>query len=232
MRTGNAIKRDAVRQAFKIIMQRVIGFALFAAAAGTVTDLRGNIYFLAYFLSAVAACAIMLRGHQEVLSAREKRRENTETWDKFLMPILVLLLFFGIYVAAGFGVRFGLARLSDAWSYVGYGFCVLSCVFSLWPLLENRHFEGTARIQSDREHTVVSTGPYRIVRHPGYLGCVLGTIAVTLIFGTWPVAVTAAVIIVLVVARTYLEDTMLKKDLAGYLAYADKVKYRLLPFLW
>jgi protein-S-isoprenylcysteine O-methyltransferase Ste14 len=228
----NLTKRGAIIHLLKIILQRVIGFALFIAAAGTITDLRGNIYFLVYFISAVVACGLMHNGHQEVLSAREKNRETTKSWDKALMPILVLLLFFGIYLVAGFGVRFGWVRISDMWLYIGDVCFMLSCVFSIWPLLENRHFEGTVRIQSDREQTVISTGPYRIVRHPAYLGGIIGMVAVALIFGTLPVAITAAAVIALFVVRTYLEDTTLKNELTGYLVYADRVKYRLFPFVW
>ena len=228
----NNTKRVAAKHFFKIIMQRVIGFVLFILAAGTITDLRGNIYFSVYFISTFIACIILYNGHREVLSARENKQENTESWDKILLPILVLLAFFGIYLVAGFGVRFGWTRLSGTWIYVGYVFFALSYIFSTWPLFENRHFEGYVRIQSDREHTVISTGPYRVVRHPGYLGGILGMVAVTLIFGTLPVGITAAVVTALYIIRTNSEDNLLKKELVGYLAYSDKVKYRLFPFIW
>ena len=213
-------------------MQRIIGFILFVVAAGTMTDVRGNIYFAVYFVSAVVACAMLYHGHQQTAAARQQKQPNTAAWDKVLLPVLVFLLFFGIYVVAGLGVRFGWARLPDVWLYIGYGLFVPSYVFSLWPMLENRHFETTVRIQNDRGQTVVSTGPYCVVRHPGYLGGIIGAVAVALIFGTWPVAITSTVIVVMFMVRTYFEDSLLKSELDGYLAYTGKVKYRLLPFIW
>ena len=225
-------KRGVIRQLSGILMQRIIGFVLFIAAAGTITDLRGNIYFAAYFTSAVVACAMMYHGHQQTVAARQQKHQNTAGWDKVLLPVLVFLLFFGIYLVAGFGVRFRWARLSDVWLYTGYGLFVASYVLSLWPVLENRHFESTVRLQEDRGHTVVSTGPYRFVRHPGYLGGILGATGVALVFGTLPVAITAVVVIVIFVVRTHLEDSLLKRELNGYPAYANQVKYRLLPFVW
>ncbi|MCL1914919.1 MAG: isoprenylcysteine carboxylmethyltransferase family protein [Eubacteriaceae bacterium] len=232
MEQKNTKKRGAVTQAIKIIIQRLIGFALFIAAAGTIIDIRGNIFFIVYFASSVIAVVVLLNGNQDVLNAREQKQENAKVWDKILVLILVLLSFFGIYLVAGFGARFAWARLSDIWLYIGYVFLVPSYIFTLWPMMVNRHLEGYVRIQNDREHKVISSGPYSIVRHPTYLGSITGIIAIALIFGTIPIAITAAIIIAIVITRTHFEDTTLKKELDGYLAYSDKVKYRLFPLLW
>ncbi len=78
----------------------------------------------------------------------------------------------------------------------------------------------------------MTTGPYRIVRHPGYMGIVLWAVASALMFGTLAVGVVAGVIIVTISVRTYLEDTMLKDELPGYADYAKSVRYRLIPFVW
>jgi len=129
-------------------------------------------------------------------------------------------------------VRYGWDRLGLAWFYAGTAVYLVSCVFTVWPVLGNKHFESTARIQGDRSQTVVSTGLYRIVRHPGYLRILLWAIASALMFGTLAAGITAAVIIAVIWIRTAMEDAMLKRELEGYAAYTEKVKYRLFPFLW
>ena len=229
----NKTKRGTINKYFfKLFLQRVIGFILFALAAGTIKDLRGIINFSMYFIISIIVCIVMYKGHQETLYEREKKQENTKRWDKILLPMLVLLTYYGIYLVAGFGVRFKWMHLSDTWLYVGILIYLISSVFTVWPILENRHFEATSRIQDDREQTVISTGPYQIVRHPGYLGIIIWAIATALIFGTLHVGITSTIIITIIIIRTYMEDTMLKKELSGYTCYTDKVKYRLFPFIW
>lgn len=213
-------------------MQRVIGYVLFVIAAGNLTNVRGNVFFVVYFLFAIIASVILYNGYQDVLSARENKKENTKGWDTILVLVLVLMSFFGIYIVAGLGVRFNWSQLSNGWLIVGYLLTLISTVLSTWSLIENRHFEGYVRIQKDREHQVISTGPYRLVRHPGYLGSILGMIAVALIFGTLAIGITAVMINTIFIIRTYYEDNTLKEELDGYLAYCAKVKYRLIPFVW
>jgi protein-S-isoprenylcysteine O-methyltransferase Ste14 len=96
----------------------------------------------------------------------------------------------------------------------------------------NTHFEATVRIQEDRSHKVVDTGPYRWIRHPGYLGFLLVLVAAPLTVGAPAGLINAAVAGLLILFRTHLEDRILKKELEGYKAYADRVRYRLLPGLW
>lgn len=93
----------------------------------------------------------------------------------------------------------------------------------------NPYFESTARIQKDRGHRVITAGPYKIVRHRGYVGIILGDLPVPLIIGSVFALVPAGMAVLLVVIRTSLEDGMLREELDGYKKYAKKVKYRLVP---
>jgi protein-S-isoprenylcysteine O-methyltransferase Ste14 len=99
-------------------------------------------------------------------------------------------------------------------------------------MLENKWFSSMVRIQSDRGQQVVQTGPYKYVRHPGYVGGILMAIGFGLVFGSLWSLIPAGVTTVILVLRTYLEDNMLKKELPGYLEYTKKVKYRLIPVVW
>ncbi|MGB2907278.1 MAG: isoprenylcysteine carboxylmethyltransferase family protein [Candidatus Aminicenantaceae bacterium] len=135
-------------------------------------------------------------------------------------------------VIAGLDKRFGWGSLSPLWSPVGLILVVLGSVPSAWAISLNPHFEPTVRIQEERGHRVISTGPYRYVRHPGYLSAILTSTATPLLLGTpWAFLPVGAIIVVLVI-RTALEDRVLRRELTGYREYAQRVRWRLFPGIW
>ena len=97
---------------------------------------------------------------------------------------------------------------------------------------ENRFFSSVIRVQSDRGHRVIDTGPYAIVRHPGYVGMLLGMPISGLALGSWIAALIGAVVSLLTLRRVAVEDAFLTRNLDGYAVYADRVKYRLIPGVW
>jgi len=103
---------------------------------------------------------------------------------------------------------------------------------SSYALVENRFFSGVARIQTDRGHHVVSSGPYARVRHPGYAGGLLTYVATSLFLDSLWAYLPVVVLMVLLVIRTGLEDRTLQAELAGYRDYASRVRFRLLPGVW
>ena len=105
-------------------------------------------------------------------------------------------------------------------------------VLASWALIENRYFSGVVRIQTDRGHRVVSSGPYSYIRHPGYAGALLTYLVTPLFLDALTAFAPAAVLAVLLVVRTYLEDRTLQEQLDGYREYAKRVPHRLLPRIW
>jgi len=101
-----------------------------------------------------------------------------------------------------------------------------------YALIENRFFSGMVRIQTDRGHKVVSGGPYRWVRHPGYAGSLITYPVIPLLLDSEWTFIPAILLIIILVIRTYLEDKTLQKELPGYADYANKVRYRLVPGVW
>jgi protein-S-isoprenylcysteine O-methyltransferase Ste14 len=227
-----AMKKQAAKYSANVMIQRILGVACFFLAANSLRDLRSVIYFSLYIIITIVTLIPMYISHAETLSERGKKQSNTKGWDKILLPIYFLLAFYGIYLVAGFGIRFEWNRLNIEWFYVGTVLYIVSCAFSSWAVISNKHFESTARIQNDREQTVITTGAYKIVRHPGYAGIVLWAIATALMFGTIAVGIVSFIIIITIWIRTYFEDRMLKSELKGYLNYSNSVKYRLIPFIW
>jgi protein-S-isoprenylcysteine O-methyltransferase Ste14 len=129
--------------------------------------------------------------------------------------------------------RFGWTQeLSIAFYVVSYAVFLLSIFSFTWPMWVNEWFSSTVRIQKDRDQQVVQTGPYKIVRHPGYVGGILMSVSMALILGSLWALIPASFSVVILVIRTYLEDITLQKELVGYADYAKKVRYRLLPGIW
>jgi len=115
---------------------------------------------------------------------------------------------------------------------VGVIIFVVGWVFVVWAMVENKFFEAAVRVQKEREHSVVSTGPYTIVRYPGYVGMILYYGCAPFIIGSLYGLIPALVLAVAFVFRTYFEDRMLYEELSGYEEYTRKVRYRLVPFIW
>jgi protein-S-isoprenylcysteine O-methyltransferase Ste14 len=99
-------------------------------------------------------------------------------------------------------------------------------------MLTNAFFSCTVRIQEERGHVVVSEGPYRYVRHPGYVGFIVSGLVTPIVLDSLWALVPAALAASLLVFRTSLEDSTLRKELSGYDEYAGRVRYRLLPGVW
>jgi len=96
----------------------------------------------------------------------------------------------------------------------------------------NTFFSRVVRIQAGRGHRVVTTGPYRYVRHPGYAANVLAWPGTALALGSWWAMLPAVGIVLVYILRTALEDRTLHEELPGYAKYAQRVHYRLLPGIW
>ena len=161
-----------------------MGLACFLSAVGTLADMRGWIYFSIYFIISIITIVIMFDNHTETLSERGKWHDNTNSWDKICVGVYVPSAFFVIYIVTGLDIRFGWSHLPTAYLYAGIVLYAISTVMGIWPVMENKHFESMARIQNDRKQTVITTGPYRFVRHPGYLSIIIWALAVPMILGS------------------------------------------------
>jgi len=176
---------------------------------------------------------MLLKKSPQLLNDRGKMQEGTKQTDKY---IILTYFFFAIIITpliAGIDKRFNLSDIIPFYYlYLGIVLYLISAIFSTWPMLHNPFFEGTIRIQKEKNHNVINTGPYKIVRHPGYLGMLLGSIALPLALGSVLAFIPLVIMIFLILIRTYYEDTTLQKELTGYSEYCKEVKYRLIPFIW
>ncbi|MEJ2549781.1 MAG: isoprenylcysteine carboxylmethyltransferase family protein [Anaerolineales bacterium] len=160
-------------------------------------------------------------------------KEDVKPWDRVLMPLTALVGPFVSWIIAGLDERFGWTPdLPDGIQIAALLVIFLGSNIGTWAMLSNRFFSSQVRIQHDRGQTVVSTGPYRFVRHPGYAGGVLSWLAAPVFFSSYWLVIPTVIVIALTVVRTALEDRTLLEELPGYREYAQKVRYRLLPGIW
>jgi protein-S-isoprenylcysteine O-methyltransferase Ste14 len=176
---------------------------------------------------------VVLRRNPDLAAERTKPGMDAKAWDKRLLGLGLLLTLATLIVAGLDSGRCHWApHLTWQWSVTGLLLDIVGMTVFLAALNENRFFSAVVRIQRDRGHTVCASGPYRIVRHPGNGGMVIGTLGLPLLLmSAWsliPTAMSVAVIIL----RTQLEDAVLATELDGYRAYQFATRYRLVPGIW
>lgn len=192
------------------------------------------VYTATSILGFAVSRALAARQHPDLLAERARYlgHENAESWDRLLSPLVGLgggLL----PVVAGLDARFGWSPTFSLPVKIAALVIILAgYVLGSYALIENRYFSGIVRIQADRDHHVVSTGPYRWLRHPGYAGAILTYVATPVFLDALWAFVPAALLTIVVVIRTELEDRTLHDRLEGYSDYATRVRYRLVPGVW
>lgn len=175
--------------------------------------------------------------HPGLMAEREYTRSpkalDVKSWDRVLAPLMALTLSFPLVIVAGLDHRFGWSPIFSTWlNIAGIFLIVLGYAFATWALVENRFFSSMMRIQTDRGHVVCDSGPYRIVRHPGYAGILWSLPGIVLALGSVWTLIPAGVALVVSVIRTELEDRTLREELAGYREYTSRVRYRLFPCVY
>jgi protein-S-isoprenylcysteine O-methyltransferase Ste14 len=167
----------------------------------------------------------------------EERLESlskfSQRWDRLIIGLYQIDTV-GLYVVAGLDRgRFGwTGGISPVLKWTAFGLLVIVYGINFWAIVSNPFASGVVRIQQERDHRVVSNGPYRFVRHPMYLMTVIFAIVFPLFLESYWTLIPGAVAIILFVIRTYLEDTYLKENLPGYIEYARQVRFRLIPGIW
>lgn len=208
---------------------------LFFTISGTIKVLGFWIYSATVLVYQIISLLVIVPKHPEYIelaNVRKTRHSNAKKWDQVVI-LTVMGATFLMYGLAAFDVgRLHISELPVAFALVGMLTYVAGSALNQWAMLHNPHFERKVRIQTDRAHEVMTTGPYRYVRHPGYLGSVLGLTSFPLLVGSAIALLGSAICIVGIIVRTCLEDRMLSQELAGYTEYARTVRYRLIPYVW
>jgi protein-S-isoprenylcysteine O-methyltransferase Ste14 len=213
---------------FFLVLQGVILFL----AAGRLNWTWAWVYLGICLVSVAINGAIMLRTNPETIADRG-RPQATQDWDKIVGGLWGLLLYFVLPLVAGLDVRFGWTQsVSAAWNLAGAVVLAAGLGLGGWAMIANAYFSTAVRIQGDRGQTVCSGGPYRFVRHPGYVGFILQSLGTPLLLGSLWALIPGLIAAILMVIRTALEDRFLQAELPGYRQYTQQVHFRLLPGIW
>ena len=193
------------------------------------------VYFVLLFASGVGGRYLAERRHPGILVERvsSEKTLNTKPWDKVLSPLMAISLTFPLVIVAGLDHHYGWTPMFSTWlNILGLIIIAIGYAFATWALIENRFFSSTVRIQTDRGHSVCDSGPYKIVRHPGYTGNLLALPGMVLAFGSMWILIPGIFALIVSVIRTALEDRTLQEELSGYTDYAQRVRYRLIPWVY
>lgn len=226
-----SLRRGLARWAIKqTVFVLILAAALFLPAGEAVGN-RAWLYLILVAAIQVITALVLMPRSPELLVERSQLKEGVKTWDILLAVLMGYSTVF-MALAAGLEARRSPLPGIDAAAWAGVLVAITGTLFTLWAMTSNPFFSGIVRIQKERGHTVASAGPYRYVRHPGYVGMLVFTLASPLILTSWWALVVALLTVIVTIVRTALEERTLQAELEGYAEYAQRVRYRLLPGLW
>ncbi len=233
MKKDKAFWKAVANRSAQVLGSILVMAAAFFLAAGRLDLPRAWIFFSLYLVSVLFNTIIFLKFNPEVVAARGKIIKGEMKWWDKIFAVLYISSIFLISIVCGLDVgRFQLSNLGMEFLAVGIIMFIPGWLLVMWAMVENKFFEGAVRIQRERGHKVVSTGPYAIIRHPGYAGMILLYACTPLILGSVYGLIPVLLLVVAFVFRTDHEDKMLYEKLEGYKEYVEKVKYRLVPGIW
>jgi protein-S-isoprenylcysteine O-methyltransferase Ste14 len=228
-------KRVPLRVYVIFVIYTLLFPAVIFLAAGTLRWPMGWWYYGLSVSATIISRLIVARVNPDQLRERGTgmSAENTKNWDRTLSMLVGLVLPVIALVVVGFDRRWSWSPAFAAWiPILGIVMMLLGYALATWAFVVNRFFSGVVRIQTERGHHVISSGPYSFVRHPGYLGGLISLLATPLLLESLWGFVPVAVYITVLVMRTALEDQTLQDELPGYRDYSQRTRFRLLPGVW
>jgi len=229
------LTRSGYRRIIIIYLAMLFNAILFFAAAGRIDLPRAWAYIIIIALLQTVIFILMFTRFPEMAEVVNARGEMKmpKVWDKLFALFYTIITIILLPLITGLDVgRSSWSSLNIWWMVPGIIFLLFAMFFSTWALLENKFFELGVRVQKERGQKVISTGPYAIVRHPGYIAFIFLYFSFPLIVGSFYALFASLFTALLLVIRTSLEDATLQKELDGYVEYTKKTKYRLIPFIW
>jgi len=228
-----SLLRGVVQRMAQVLIQFLIIGVLLFGSAGRLDWLWAWVFFGISIAILIFNSVLFLSRDPEMVAERGRiKQEQTKGWDKLITRAMIIPAF-GAFIVIGLDERFGWSpAYAPAIHLAGLLVWALGQVTVTWAMASNKFFEQTARIQDERQQSVATGGAYRLVRHPGYTGMIIGWLAFPVALGSWWGFIPAALSVVCFVVRTALEDKMLQEELPGYKEYTQQTRYRLLPGVW
>lgn len=212
----------------KVIFGILLVGALVFLPAGTFAYFHGWLFMGLLFIPMVIAGFVMLFKSPELLARRLDAREKQG--DQKAVVAVSGLMFIAGFVIAGLDFRFGWSIMPMAVTATASVLFLVAYGLYAEVLRENAYLSRTVKVEQGQ--TVVSTGVYGIVRHPMYAATILLFLMMPLVLGSWYAAIVFLIYPALIIVRLKGEEKLLCKELSGYSEYCEKVKYRIIPFVW
>lgn len=236
MRQSTGGEQDLIAGILRRALQILIMFVVMALelfiGSGRLNWVWAWVFLGIGLLSVTINAIFMLRNNPEMIAERGKPKE-VQRWDIWIGGFWLIGSYFLAPIIAGLDLRFSWTGVyAMGWHVAGALAYACGLGLSGWAMISNAYFSTAVRIQTDRRQQVCKDGPYRYVRHPGYVGFFVQALSTPLLLGSLWALLFAIPAGVLMVIRTSIEDHMLQEQLPGYKQYASEVKYRLLPFVW
>ncbi len=228
-----SLTQDGVKAIFTPFFWKFLFVVCFFIAAGRFDIFRAWLFFGIVLTGDIVVAVVLWKLAPEVANQRASIKEGTKPWDKIFLAVYFFVSLIAFSIVAGLDIgRFQWSLLPMHYAIIGVAFYVMCISLICWAIVVNRFFEATVRIQKERGHHVISSGPYHFVRHPGYLALIFGGISASFILGSLYSLIPGVIAIIALLVRTYLEDRTLHEELEGYREYASRVRWRLIPGIW
>ncbi|MCJ7734882.1 MAG: isoprenylcysteine carboxylmethyltransferase family protein [Anaerolineales bacterium] len=227
------MKKGIIHWAIKGVLYKAYVAGVLMFAAGRLDWLAGWLYVVIFLAFDLATALVVIPISPDLLIERSRSNEDAKSWDKIIMPLAAGIFPLVGWILAGFNVRWGWTpAVGNGLRMAGLVGTVLGHGIVVWAMSTNAFFSLLVRIQKERGHVVSAAGPYRFLRHPGYVGAILFSSALPFLLGSWWALIPGILSVILYVLRTWLEDQTLQEELEGYKEYASQVKFRLIPGVW
>ena len=234
---GETMDPDRNKLRHKLVTQTILWLAATGAilfvSAGTIAWPQAWVYLVLWLTTGLASGLLLERDSPAIIAERLRPpiQKDQKPWDK---PVILAIAagWLLIHIVAGLDNRYGWSQMPGLLEIVGALALLLGAYVFYRVVSENAFASATVKVQTDRQHQVIATGPYALVRHPMYAGAIFYLLGSALLLGSWAAFVIALALIALLSLRAVWEEQMLVAELAGYREYAQRVRYRLIPGLW
>lgn len=230
------LERQPTNLQWRVIVRTFLGVAavlvLVFGSAGRWDYWQGWLYLLLVLMT-MGLMWLVLPQDSTLVEERLNPGAGMKGWDRLYFALSTPMYLTAMLVAALDVGRFGWTGALPAWCYaLSVLLYVIGQGIFLWARYVNHFFSSVVRIQLDRGQTVCTDGPYRYVRHPGYVGGILFGLATPLILGSLWALLPQTLAALLLIWRTAREDRTLQAELPGYEQFMQQTRYRLLPGVW
>jgi len=232
MKLDPELFKVVAKRGMQVLTSLILMMIVFFISAGRVDLVRVWAYFGIYLLAIFFNLVVLFKYNPEVIKARSVIVKGKMKWWDKLFAVLYFIFMLAVPAVCGYDIRVHSTDLKLEYYIMGIVIFIVGWGFTTWALVVNKFFEGGVRIQKERDHRVISTGPYSLIRHPGYAGMIVFYLSMPLGLGSFYGLIPAFLIAANFCFRTYFEDKMLRGELKGYVEYSKKVRYRLIPGIW